>query len=42
VLKAAATTKPLLVSGDVGLKTLRMAATVHALGLQDEVCIDAF
>jgi hypothetical protein len=37
VLKASLTANPLVVTGDVGLKTLRVAATVHALGLQDEV-----
>jgi hypothetical protein len=37
VLKAAGSCAPLVVAGDVGLNTLRVAATVHALGLQDQV-----
>lgn len=37
ITKAAASTKPLLISGDAGLDTLRLAATAHALGLGEEV-----
>lgn len=38
VLKASTTHSPLVISGDAGLNTLQLAATVHALGLRDEVC----
>lgn len=37
VLQASGSHAPLVVSGDVGLNTLRVAATVHALGLEEEV-----
>lgn len=37
MLKASGSCEPLVISGDVGLDTLRVAATVHALGLQGEV-----
>jgi hypothetical protein len=45
VLKASSSSSPLVVSGDTGLNTLGVAATVHALGLGDAVsrlcCLEA-
>lgn len=37
VAKAAASAAPLVITADPGMDTLRLAATVHALGLKPEV-----